>query len=604
MSDVIGYNRAALQTLERAIDLQGDRFTLILARCNYQRLQNLLIDYLALAHPQLQVLPLPNRIPSLLDAIQIHLHMNPAGTSNPSALMVTGLDQVDNLQGLLKAANLARDTYRERLAFPLVLWTGDRLLAQISELAQDLKNLGPPTIRFQFPPEELISGLHREANALFNRLLQIPSESIPRDPLIDLEAGSRLSSELESALADLAQAHCPLDPDLEASLSFARARQAHSRLDLDTACNLYSQSLTYWQQHPDNCPPSPTGLEKRALLEFHMGLWWRSSATLQRISYQPSLESARHWFETALVSFEATGKPELPARFIHALCEVLQKQQDWPTLAELTQVALDLHQQTQDVVRQARDYGFLAEIALQDQDWTTAQAHALRALDLIATAEANLRTNTTNAALSSALSVARQFQTAWYRFLLGEAQMHLDQPENAIALLEQARREADPQADLVLYRQLLEDLARHYFEMGDYRRAFDVKLERRRVEYRNNLRAFIGAGAVQLHAPVPAQPQPVSAEITASGRDRDVVALIQRLQEQRCTLIVTHGPSGVGKSSILNAGLLPALSRLTPEGRTSLPMLVQTYGNWRQSVEDVLIREMGGEVRSEGAREQ
>jgi hypothetical protein len=579
--DLLSFNQEALRNLERAIALESDRFTFILARCNYQRLQNALIDYLTKTHPTLQILALSPHLPSLLEALQIHLRLNPPGAPTPSALMVTHLDTLDNLEAILKAANLGRDSFRERLPLPLVLWIDDFVLSKMSQLAQDLKNLGPPALRFEMPPHELIAGLHREADELFTRFLNGTADAIPANPLIDLSGTNRLGNELAYALRDLEAHGSALDPELDASLLFAQGRQAHSRLEMDQAKACYEESLAYW-----NHPPAP--LHKKAALLLHLGFWWRSQAVLQRSTYKTSLRSARHYFEAGLQAFRQAEQPELVARFIPTLAEVLQKQQDWDTLESVAQESLALHQQTGDWVRQARDLGFLAEVALKRQDWQTAQAEAARALELLEQTEQHLKTHP-DSALVDGLQIAKRFQRGWYRFLLGEAQMELDQPQNAIALLEQARQEVDADADLILYLQILDELIHHYYDLGDYRRAFEVKLECRQVEYRHNFRAFIGAGALQPHPRLPA-PHPsdnaaaVSAEIAASGRQQDVEKLLSRLQEARYQIVVIHGPSGVGKSSILNAGLIPALRSLTPQGRTTLPILVQTYGSWEQTI--------------------
>ncbi|MBD0334556.1 MAG: hypothetical protein ICV62_03630, partial [Cyanobacteria bacterium Co-bin13] len=604
LPDLLSYNQEALRDLERAIALQSNRFTLILARCNYQRLQSALLDHLLKIYPNLQVLALSQRLPSLLEAIQIHLRLNPSGAPAPTALMVIDLDTVENLEAILKAANLARDSFRDQLSLPLVLWIDDYVLSRMSQLAQDLKNLGPPVIRFEMPPDELTAGLHREADELFARFLKGIPDAIPANPLIDLSGTNRLGNELTYALRDLETQGSTLSADLDASLLFAQGRQAHSRLEMDEAKACYEESLAYWKQqveappnlstppllHPSTPPPpSLTPLHKQATLLLHLGFWWRSLAVLQRSTYQSSLRSARRYFEAGLACFRQTGQLELVARFIPSLAEVLQKQQDWNALEAVAQESLTLHQQTGDWVRQARDHGFLAEVALNRQAWQTAQAEALRALDLLEQTEQRLQASPDNPALSEALQIAKRFQRGWYRFLLGEAQMELDQPQNAIALLDQARQEVDADADLILYLQILEELIHHHYDLGDYRRAFEVKLERRRVEYRHNFRAFIGAGALQPHQ----RSQPprhqgnaaaVSAEIAASGRQQDVEKLLNRLQEARYQIIVIHGPSGVGKSSILNAGLIPALRPLTPQGRTTIPILVQTYGNWEQSI--------------------
>ncbi|HEY9735242.1 MAG TPA: AAA family ATPase [Trichocoleus sp.] len=634
LPDLVSFNQDALNGLKRAINLQSDRFSLILARCNYQRLQTALIDHLLKTEPTLEVLPLPQRLPSLLEALLIHLRLRHRGTPPPTALMVTDLDAVENLEVILKAANLARDTFQEHLSLPLVLWIDDYVLSQMSQLAQDLKNLGPPTLRFEMPPGELIAGLHREADELFIRFLKGTPDAIPSSPLIDL-SGSRLGNELTYALRDLEAHDGTFDAELDASLLFAQGRQAHSRLEMDEAKSCYEESLAYWEQQlaeekaegkadgrgqeaeaGSSASPAPlrplpplssllsplssplTPLHKKATLLLHLGFWWRSLAVLQRSTYRSSLKAARRYFEQGLACFRQTQQSELVARFIASLAEVLQKQQDWPALEAVAQESLALHQQSGDWVRQARDHGFLAEVALKRRYWKVAQAEAQRALDLLEQTERRLVENPDRPALAEGMQIAKRFQRGWYRFLLGEAQMELGQTETALALLEQARREADADADLILYLQILEELIHHYYDLGDYRRAFEVKLERRRVEYRHNFRAFIGAGALQAHPPIPGKRTPssanVSAEIAASGRQQDVENLLLRLQEARYQIVIVHGPSGVGKSSILNAGLIPALRSITPEGRTTIPLLVQTYGNWESAIASDLAAAIPG----------
>lgn len=591
-SALVQFNQEALMGLARAIALQQSRFTLILARCNYQRLQQALLDQLLSTYPSAQVLPLPPRLPSLLEALQITLQLRPQAAPTPAALMVTELDRVEHLETILKAANLARDMFQEKLPLPLVFWIDDYLLSQMSQFAQDLKNLGPPTLRFEMPPAELIAGLHREANELFVRFLKGTPDPMPVNPLIDLSSNGRLGNELTYALRDLEATDHELDAELDASLLFAQGRQAHSQLEMDAAKSCYSESLIYWKQlvqaeklSPSAAAPRAEGLtplHKKATLLLHLGFWWRSLAVLQRSTYRSSLRSARQYFEQGLACLRQTQQPELVARFITSLAEVLQKQQDWPALALIAQESLGLHRQTDDWVRQARDYGFLAEVALARQDWTTAEQQAEQALALLRQTEQRLQQRPDRPALAAAFQIAQRFQRGWYRFLLGEAKMELGQPAAAIALLQQARQEVDADADLILYLKILEALIQRHSDLGDYRQAFEVKLERRQVEYRHNFRAFIGAGALQ---PQPRRlAGPGSTEIAASGRQQDVENLLLRLQQARYQVVVIHGPSGVGKSSILNAGLMPALRAITPQGRTTLPLLVQTYGSWERAI--------------------
>ncbi|MEO1350173.1 MAG: AAA family ATPase, partial [Cyanobacteria bacterium J06635_15] len=633
-AEILAHNRESLQRLERAVRLSVGQFSVVLVRCDYERLQSYVIEQLQSQFDGVQVLALEANTPSVVMAIRHHLQTT---TTPPTALVVTQLWALSNLNQALKDANLARDQLRSLMDCPLILWLSDRVVRLISRYAQDFKNQAPPTIPFDYPLDELIYALHQGTNQLFQQVLEFGSDVLPETAL-NLNGTSRLRNELEAALNDLGPDQ-PLDPDLTASLDFLRGRDAHSRTEMEAARAGYQRSLAYWQEraargrgdvgsdgvielgsggealgvrnrdgeggeafvnastrsphHP--ITPSPSPLEKTAILHFYLGLWWRSNAVLQRVTYEASLRQAQQNFAACLAIFKVLNQPQRQAQFIHALAEVLQKQRDWRALAAIAQESLALHEQTQDWVRQARDRGFLAEVALANQDWQTARAEALNALDLLTEAERQLDQNPADEPLAVALAIANRFQRGWYRFLLGEAQMHLGTPQDAIALLAEAQAETNPELDLTLYRQILDELIHHYFEAGQYREAFRIKQERRAVEFRYNLRAFIGAGAVQPHKrsayarPLDTETQTaVAAEIAASGREHDIERLVQRLKAKHNQLIVIHGPSGVGKSSIVNAGLTPALRRITPEGRNSLPILIQTYVNWQQAIETAL----------------
>ncbi|NEQ32779.1 MAG: hypothetical protein F6K04_17535, partial [Leptolyngbya sp. SIO4C5] len=427
------------------------------------------------------------------------------------------------------------------------------------------------------------------------------------------ESDSQLSSELEFALNDLATAGRTLDPVLQACLDLVRGREAHAQLEMEAARSRYERSLQFWQEKKGEsredqensnserqvAKEAESGSEpalltaycdRAAVLLFYLGIWWRSYGVLQRSAYEAALGQARHYFEQCLAIFRQQGQSQRLAQFIHALAEVLQKQGDWLELSAVVAEALPLHQQAQDWIRLARDRGYLSEIALRQGDWTTAQAEAQRALDLVAQVE-----SVEKADRGSALAIAQKFQKGWYHFLLGEAMMHTAAPEKAIAHLETARAQSDPNLDLMLYLQILNELIHHYFEQGQYLAAFQIKQGLRKTEYQFNLRAFVGASAVQPHqltastAPLDEETHAiVASEITASGREQDVRALVDRLSLPRYQLIVIHGDSGVGKSSILNAGLVPALRQETPEGRTVVPVLLQVYGSWETAIARIL----------------
>lgn len=594
--ELLHHNQAQLAELQTFLQLSGSEFSLAVATCNYSRLRTLVNQALEDAGFA-AIVQLPKQFMSL----RATLHQQLADTT-PKALLVVGLDYLTaaDLKQVLQGANRVRDGFRQEFPLPIVLWMNQRVQQQFAHYAPDFRSFSPSAIHFTLPPAELWHALKAGTNQLFFSILERGGDRELTTTSIRLIGSDALRSELEFAIQDLITYDIVPDPSLQASLDFLRGREAHSQLEMEQARTLYERSLDFWASQAeaetaaDMADEPLTAADKSAVLWLHLGLWWRSNAVVQRVLYDTSLRQARQYFEQLLEHFRDRQQTVHLARFIHVLAEVLQKQRDWAALATLANEGIRLHQETVDPVRLARDHGFLAEVALGKEDWLTAQAEADLALSILNTAQADLAATPEDIDLANALEIATSFQRGWYRFLKGEAQMHLGDPETAIEYLEAARWETDPEVDLTLHLKVLEELIHHYFELGHYLAAFDVKQERRRVEYRYNLRAFIGAGAVQPHQrTTPKQPDSltqtaVAAEIRASGRLLDVEALSRRLQSNQTAILIIHGPSGVGKSSILTAGLLPRLRTLYPDGRTIQPILVQTYGNWQSAIAQAL----------------
>ncbi len=75
-------------------------------------------------------------------------------------------------------------------------------------------------------------------------------------------------------------------------------------------------------------------------------------------------------------------------------------------------------------------------------------------------------------------------------------------------------------------------------------------------------------------------PETIAQEIAASGRGQDVKRLRERIGGTEHKLTVIHGQSGVGKSSILQGGLIPALQQEAIGERDALPILLRVYTDW------------------------
>jgi WD40 repeat protein len=616
LPEIIAHNQEALDHLTRALTLGSGQFSLILARANYRRLCQILLETLATRHP-FQRVHLPNRISSLREALQAALQASQpepleASSTNgtpeqetanlssvcPSALMVTGLDHLTDPEAVFRAANLGRDAFIKTFNCPVVLWVSDRVLQSLNQYAPDFKSFAAAPIRFDYPLDELVASLHRAADNLFHHILDASQDhrlgnTTLHLPTLGPELKALIDYELPFALADLKRQNASLDADLQASLQFLQGRDAHNTQQMETARTCYEQSLQHWQQLD-----TAEALDKRAVLLFHLGLWWRSHAVLQRATYRASCEQARRYFTDCLAIFQQQQRPDRLGRFLHALAEVLQKLEHWNDLATLAQGGLTLHQG--DLIRLARDYGYLAEVALASQDWPLAQVYAEQSLEQSQKAVQHITQQPPEETLPEetlkispdVIVMALRYHQGWYHFLLGQAQLHQGNVEAALQELENARQQTGPKYDLPLYRKILGTLRDLYYLRKEYRRAFYLKLEQRQVENLFGLRAFIGASPIQPYHETPylglAESTTLATEIRASGRQHDVEQLVERLVQPRYPLVVIHGPSGVGKSSILRAGLVPALQQTTPEGRITIPVLIHNYRNWPVDIEQAL----------------
>ncbi|HEY9603783.1 MAG TPA: hypothetical protein V6C85_19365, partial [Allocoleopsis sp.] len=109
-------------------------------------------------------------------------------------------------------------------------------------------------------------------------------------------------------------------------------------------------------------------------------------------------------------------------------------------------------------------------------------------------------------------------------------------------------------------------------------RAFELKQEQRAIEQQYGFCTFLGAAPLQ---PLMQQGLRISPlAIAAAGRQGDVNRLLERLGRNDHKLTILHGSSGVGKSSLIWAGLVPALEARTIGAREALPIVQTVYRDW------------------------
>jgi WD40 repeat protein/Mn-containing catalase len=582
-------NQHSLQRLVRSIKLSKGQFAVILVRCNYGQLrEQILEDIRSLTQDiNLKEICLLASHTALHTTIASELfldHLAIVTDSLPSAVMVFGLESIIAIDDLLIGINQARDIYAATFPFPLVLWLQDEVASLLSRLAPDFKSWAATTIKFEMAKEDLIALIRQETESLFAKVLEAGADKFLSNAALDLAPKSQHRHEIESARSDLLRLYdIQLEPELEASLEFVLGRDKYANDQIDDALEHYQQSLSLWQQHMvvgGEVETLKAGVMTshhrlwQAVVLCHLGLCYRRMADLNPSANQSSCQEAFLLFKQCLEVLETEARQDLVAKFILPACEMLQRLQAWQELKKLAHKSLQLHEKYGLPAQVAQDYGFLADVAASESNWVLAHELATTAL---ATAE-------------RATEVSRQ-QESWYLLLLARSQRHMGEWEEAISNLEWAKVVCELQYEPSLYLEILEELRSLYFyERHDYAEAFHLKQEKIQIEHQYGFRAFIGASQLQPQRfrinPVletqtaPFIPEDVAREIAASGRQQDVNRLIERITRADYKLTVIHGPSGVGKSSILKAGLVPALKAKIIGERIPLPIIISAYTDW------------------------
>ncbi|MBT9315030.1 nSTAND1 domain-containing NTPase [Leptothoe spongobia] len=579
-------NEAALEELTSAIVFgQGaDTITLLLVRCNYNRLRDQMVEQLGqqLAGEELQgpvqVLRLGTDDTNLYAQLQTMRGVQPGPAQpqtmpsdnvQPGAALVLGMERLCSLETFLVELNKRREEFRREFPFPLVLWFTDEGYRQLSQYANDFESIaGGETIAFSLSPETLTDGLQQANGRLFTTLLEPNTPESFNRLLKQVDFGYLQSDELSLALAELQRQKVALGPDLQAGVTFAQGLNLLNQ----EAIGLFEQSAHYWRtQAADQ-------------LKYGLALFYLGRAryyAVDSVKYQSAdWESALPPLQDCVAVFEQAERPDLVCKCINALERVLHRLERWDELETVAQQAVDLRQRYPKPDKQAENYGFLADVAMRRGQWHRGAELAQLALDTLAQRD------------------------SWWRMLylarLAEANYQLGDGEGAIVHL-QAAQAMGVLGHPRLYTNILGQLQARLREQHRYLDAFEIKQERLAVEKQYGLRAFIGAGRLrsqrtEQRVTVRSERETleeIAPEIEASGRKRDLTALLQRIAGTSHKLLVVHGTSGVGKSSLINGGLLPALRGRSLENRRNVPVLVRKYTDWRRALGKSLAAALG-----------
>ena len=584
-------NQEVLEELVWTLESSKDEFKLILARCNYLRLRSGLVKRLqALTDIEIQVLRLQRSDKTLY--AKIHSQIK---DKQPEALMVFNLESVYDIAQMFSVTNQVREEFRKHFHFPVVLWVTDEVLHQLLHSASDFESWAT-SIEFYLSTPELIKSLQEDTDALFTNALAADIYNI------GWEMGYLRRREITSALKDLELRGQELEPLLTANVEFVCGQNAYLNNQITTALEHYHQSLNFWcRDLAWICSKNATSIccrdvpwyvstmERKkfiaklrtGLIMFHIGLcYWKQAQTYQ-VQERNDLEAARNYFQRSINTFTQTGRPHLVAKFINSLGEVLRQLQAWRELLSLAENSFFLQQLYGNPVEVAQIYGFFAEVASGRNRWLDAKYYIYKALH-------NL----------SKVKSAPQSHRSLYLMLLAQAENKLGQVPRALKHLQMAR-DIGIQGNPHQYMQILRTLRSLYWEQKKYLEAFRAKLQERSIEQQYGWRAFIGAGILQpirqsklsnfVETRHVASLHGVAPEISASGRKRDIEHLLERIARPDYKLIVIYGYSGVGKSSLVQGGLLPAVKQRHIGVQDVLPIQITHYNHWIKQLVNLLI---------------
>ena len=558
-------NQNSLRIVLRAINFSQGQLSFIFLRCNYAKLrQQISAQIHQVSSIPIREITLTASTKSLYNQISQEL-----GNEQPPALMISGLDSVKNIDVILNVSNQLREEFRKNFPFPILIWIDDQILKKIIRVAPDLESWGS-ILDFENDGEDLINLLQQTTEEIFI------NDHIP---------SPQVYQEIEFATQDLQNRKAVINPEIQAGLNLAFGLREYQQDHLDHALSYFQKSQEFWQDTLNN--NLNNNLERYGIILVKISLVYTRKAEINNSQDLENWQNSRNYLQQAVEIFEKAQRLDLVIQYINDLGEIFRHLKAWNDLENLAQKSLKLSEnletfpgtslQPSQIMWLGQNYGFLAEVALENQDYLKANQYAQQAIDIL-TKIPNLPTQA----------------YSQYRLFISRSQVGLGEISPAIQTLETAKNQSYHQYNPKLYIAILEKLSFLYFQEKQYLKAFNLKQEKLQIEQQYGFRAFVGASYLNpqrqiINTPLPKEQRGVenlenigtiAREISASGREQDVNRLRERIAGTQHKLTVIHGQSGVGKSSILQGGLIPALQQEPIGERNAVPIYLRVYTNW------------------------
>ena len=358
--DCLVQNTETLRELCRLLSLSLGDFELILAVCNSsQQRQSIVQQFQQNCPVTVQSITLEPSTTTLFTTIQKQVQLPTA-----EALMVFGLDTIQDLDPLLTATNQIREEFRH-FPFPIILWLTNDTLKQLIRLAPDFYTWAN-TFTFYTPSHVFTDFLDKLIQDLWHQVKDARENDFLDKKTLGLASGSPRCQELEMSRTILDHRGITLTDEQLASLSFLQGRISNN--NTLAARDHYEESLKRWQDmisvQTNDETTQARWQERQGYVQFYLGLWWLTRAARYQREVELAYEKSHLYFQQAVETFDHISQLDRVAHIINFLADLLHRRKLWPKLAEVATRASSLHSQFGNPIRQARAESFLAEVDL------------------------------------------------------------------------------------------------------------------------------------------------------------------------------------------------------------------------------------------------
>jgi tetratricopeptide (TPR) repeat protein len=553
-------NQRALATLARSITVSQGRFALMLVRCSYTALRHRLAHQLKATCPvPIQELTLPRSPNNLWQPLA-----NATAHQKQRALMVYGLEDVENLPELLQNIETDQGELTGRCQMPIVLWLTEDSLSLLVKLAPNFYANTITAITLRASLTELDVLWRESSDQLFGELLHRGVENFISNEEVGFCEQSKVRRELQAATRDLKNAGS-LPPALAATWQFILGRDEDGKKSMGEALVRYQKSLNIWEQLQNQTVSGTlqsftvNSLQSRwALVKLHMGQCYYQQSLLAGSVGHPNLQLAKDTFLAVVRIFARQQRFDLCWQVMTLAGKTLCALGHWLELENIANAVLSEEGVEALPLNQAQAYGFLAEVALHYSDFERALEQAHLALELTQSA------NGSDQNLENSIGIAR------YLLQIAKVEARARNFTSALERLEKAQAMVSIEADLQLYLDIKQELRLLYYHTGQFWESFQIKQQQQILRYQKGLSAFVGNAAAYDKL----------TEVSIVGREEDVAALVAKLSSEQ-QLVILHSENGIGKSSLLQCGAIPTLQQATINDRPVVVALQQNYGDWR-----------------------